>query len=247
MNGLVDEFSKSPDKKFEKYKQKYCLQFKKYLSQFESKFDSSTLSVHYDQLMELPNKEKLDDTAEHIFELNFYPHKNLFHEFKKTINIVNGGKKNDIGFILDEADIPQQLDHAVGSLEIDGEMLRYYGVRLREKITKKRYNKIEKKYYEVIVQEYVPALLLENGRLISQYSKPDELKFEFKTIMTLSHNRISLNTIKNFNFGRINTDDYTFFKCYKLIKTQFDNSMVYEQPEWYSLDAGKIIATYFQV
>lgn len=40
-------------------------------------------------------------------------------------------------FILDEKDIPQQIDHALGSIKIRDRQYRYYGIKVSQKIERK--------------------------------------------------------------------------------------------------------------
>lgn len=133
-------------------------------------------------------------------------------------------------FILTDSDVPQQIDQAVGTITINGNKLRYYGAKLFEIIKKKGGKR------EVSIKEKVNALVLEDGRIISEYSKPKEINFEFSSIMTLSDNRWELESIRNFVNNK-DPDQVTFKNVHESFKKHYTEGMAYEESEWYDLNA----------
>jgi hypothetical protein len=145
-------------------------------------------------------------------------------------------------FILDETELPQIISHAMGTLKIEGEEIRYYGVKLNQNVKRIIGKGKEKK--EVIIPQKVEALVLENGQIISKYNKPKGLNFEFDSIMTLKRNRWSLDSIKSFVEGEYKKEDYSFKEVFDNFKKHYDRSMVYECETWYKLDSVWDITTY---
>lgn len=152
--------------------------------------------------------------------------------------------KPDSPFILDETKLPQRIDHALGKIKIDGAYYRYYGAKLTEWITKV-IHKGKKNEQEITVPELGEAIILETGEIISKYTKPKGLYFEFDSIMTLKSNRWNLDSIKSFNQKEFDKKIYSFEEVYNCFKKFYDDSMVYENEIWYKFDAVWDLTTYF--
>jgi len=154
-------------------------------------------------------------------------------------------KEGNIGnettpFILDESEIPQRIDHAVGRIEIGDKSLRYYGAKINEKVEKK-----DKKGNPYTITQKGNALILENGQIISKENNQG-INFDFQTEMTLAENRWELESIKNFCKNTINKENYTLKKTYEEFKKRYDESMVFDNKTWYKLNAIWDLTTYFQ-
>lgn len=149
-------------------------------------------------------------------------------------------KNNDhnSNFILDENEQPLLIDHALGFIEINGEKLRYVGIRLFENVTK--YNKKEQTYYSV--KEKNSTILLENGQLISKNNTKKE--FNFASESKLKNDRLSLEGIKKIIAGEY--QNITFKEVFESFRKHFQHAMVYEFEEWYDLLAIWCMCTYFQ-
>ncbi len=181
--------------------------------------------------------------------------KMLAEDFKKygkteegQLSMDSGIQKQNVGkikeekklkFILDEAQIPQRLDHAVGTIKMGKENYRYYGVLLDEEIEK------DGKMGFMTFVKKVPALVLEDGRIISQTSKPEGVKFEFDSMMTLKKSRWSLKSIKEFHQKNYNKENYSFKEVFESLKKHYSNSMVYEDKMWYEFRALRDLKTYY--
>jgi len=142
-------------------------------------------------------------------------------------------------FILDDKQIPQRIDHAVGVIEINNQKYRYYGAKLNEKVMKKSKGKL------VTYIEKVNAIVLENGEIISENTKPDDLSFEFDSVMTLKRNRWSLDLINKFCRGECKKEDYTFNKIFEKFKACYDDGMVFDLEDWYLFNPLWDMTTYF--
>ena len=149
---------------------------------------------------------------------------------------IEKGLKN---FILDDSQLPQRLDHAVGKIKVGDKLLRYYGARINEIIIKK------KKGGMVQTTQLSPAIILENGLIITETNKPEDVNFVFDSIMTLKRNRWSLNSIKEFCEKNIGEENYTFEKVFMAIKEFYKKSMVFDDELWYDILALRDIRTYF--
>ncbi len=139
-------------------------------------------------------------------------------------------------FILDESNLPPLIDHAVGSVNINGVTYRYYGTKIHQEIITKDNSLTNKK---------VDALVFENGEIISEHSESSDFKFVFDSVMTLKRNRWSLSSINSFCRRLYNSDDITFKNVYSEFKKFYDNSMVFEFPQWYSLCVLWDMCTYY--
>ncbi len=145
--------------------------------------------------------------------------------------------KQNSSFILDEQNLPQNVNHAVGFLLVDNEKFRYYGVKLNQEISK------VKKGCPIKQIQKVSALVLENGRIISQFSKPENLNFVFESEMSLKNNRWSLQSINQFILGKSPKISLKF--VFLKFKESYDSAMVFESPEMYELNALWDLCTYF--
>ena len=144
--------------------------------------------------------------------------------------------KTHIEFILDEAEEPQTIDHALGFLEIDGELKRYFGTFIYARGFKQvtgRKEVIEKEKKEVIITEDKEILSAENGG------------FSFHSKMGNSVKRWELNSIKNFKESS-SYENISFKEVFEAYKRIFSESMVYEKEEWYDVLALWCMTTYFQ-
>ena len=150
-------------------------------------------------------------------------------EFNKDLN----------KFILDDSELPQVLDHAVGKIKIKNKNYRYYGIKVNELILKKQRGKL------IQTTELSPGIVLENGKIITENNKPEDVNFVFDSIMTLKRNRWSLNSIKFFCEGNLNKKDYTFEKVFNDVKKFYDEGMVFENDMWYFLLPLRDLKTYF--
>jgi hypothetical protein len=172
------------------------------------------------------------------------PNKDLSNEARheRLMNKVKEERKRESlnSFILNEDEIPQQLDHAVGSILIGDKSFRYYGSKMFEKI-----QKTTKGGQTYEAKQENPVLILEDGRVISEQTKPEGCNFQFESIMTLKNSRWELGSIKEFIFNKINKEDFTFKKVYFKFKNFHDDSMVYEHEEWYKLNAIWDVCTYY--
>jgi len=162
--------------------------------------------------------------------------KQWIEEINQKIDDQNKEKQNS-SFVLDEKDLPQSVDHALGFIKIDGVNLRYYGAKLTEEIYK------EKKGVQSKTFQKVNALILEDGRIISKYSKPDDLNFVFESEMGIKYNRWSLTSINQFIKGK--APKVSIKSVFEQFKESYDQSMVFEYPEIYELNSLWDLCTYF--
>lgn len=149
-------------------------------------------------------------------------------------------KQEDLkDFILDSSQLPQRIDHAVGFIEIGNKKYRYYGSKISQRIEK------EKKNGEIIslIKFSVPCLILENGKIISEYKTP--VNFEFDSVMTLKNGRWDLDSINQFCNDKINPEDISFKMVFEKFKEFYKKSMVFEKEEWYELNPLWDLSTYF--
>lgn len=156
-------------------------------------------------------------------------------------------KKRISNFILDNSKMAQRIDHAVGTIKIGENYFRYYGVKLPETIIKIFKSK-DGKSIKKLKTEKVNAIILENGDIISEYSKPEGLNFEFDSVMTLKNNRWQENSINLFCNEIIknnNSDEYSFKKVFETFKKFYNDSMVFDLNEWYDLNPLWDLKTYF--
>jgi len=164
-------------------------------------------------------------------------------EVKKE-GVEEGRTENNYNqFILDTNKLPKIIDHAIGKIEIDGIKYRYMGVYLQEFVKEIITNKGESK--EIIKRKKSPSLILETGEIISPYTKPDGLFFEFESLMTLKENRWSLESINDFCTNNFNKEDYCLENVYNSFKEKYDNSMAYNNSTWYKLESLLGMTTYF--
>lgn len=157
---------------------------------------------------------------------------------KPTDSVMNEEEfEQDKTFILDETSLPQQIDHAVGSIDIGGKKYRYYGTTLIQNVTEK-----DKEGKKTIKQKRVPALVLENGRIISQHS---DIKgsFELTSQINLKNNRWSLSSIKSFAENKLQKVE--FKEVFNLFKKSYIENMVFESNEWYDINALWDMTSYF--
>ncbi|MFH1585794.1 MAG: hypothetical protein ABIB79_03440 [archaeon] len=143
-------------------------------------------------------------------------------------------------FILDQTKLPQRIDQAVGRIKVNGDYFRYYGVLLDEEIEKQG-----RQGETITIIKKVHALVLENGEIISENSKPEGVSFEFDSIMTLKHNRWSLSSIKQFTKGEYDKEDFIFKNVFNEFKEKYVTSMVYEEEEVYSFRSLRDLKSYF--
>jgi len=142
-------------------------------------------------------------------------------------------------FVLDDSKLPQRLDHAVGKIKIEEQEFRYYGARINEIVLKGQ------KGGMVQTTQLSPAIILENGRIMTQNNKPEDVNFVFDSVMTLKRNRWSLNSIKDFCQNKINKKEYTFEEVFNDIKKIYKKSMVFDNELWYDLLSLRDIKSYF--
>lgn len=144
-------------------------------------------------------------------------------------------------FILDDSKIPQRLDHAVGNIKIGDKRFRYYGARINEFVIKKQNGKL------IQTTELSPAIITEEGEIITENNKPESIEFVFDSIMTLKVNRWSLCSIKKFCEEKRKTkkEEYTFEKVFNCFKKFYEEGMVFEDELWYCLLPLRDIKSYF--
>lgn len=173
-------------------------------------------------------------------KLQFYQNLHRINITKDELQeMINSEKKSEEekNFILDDSEIPQQIDHALGQINIKGESKRYYGILIREKTLESTGANTSYQIRES------PALVLENGRIISKKNNPLKTEFEFKTGMTIK-DRWSLNSIKG--FVKNQHKKTSFKEVYSEFKKFYEEGMVFENPTWYKLNALWDLTTYFQ-
>lgn len=206
--------------------------------EFEAIEAAGLLNLAHAQLLKF-----IEEKRPNGFHILVIKHPETKAKYPLQINYSGGedpSERRRANFILDSSGLPQRIDHAVGSIKINGDVLRYYGVKLNEEIEKVGRNG------EVIIQiKKVPAIVLENGEIISEHSFPEEVNFEFDSIMTLRTNRWDLDSIKDFCNGKIDKEKYTFEKVFKIFKGFYNENMVFSYGEWYSLLALRDMKSYF--
>jgi len=229
----------NPKKEIEKLCEEHKIFFTKGKEDYEDLIDIGLGSILHNQLNRFI--ERKETNGFHF--LKVINPKNREEIWKIKIKY-NGGEdpldRKKSNFVLDSNRLPQRIDHAVGKIKIDGAYLRYYGVKLDEEIEK------QGRHGEMItLVKKVPALILENGEIISENTKPEGVNFEFDSIITLKNNRWGLKSIKDFTKGKIKKEDYTFEIVFNEFKKKYDKSMVLDNDGWYSLLTLRDIKSYF--
>lgn len=157
-------------------------------------------------------------------------------------NTLKDGFKRKIGnedFILDEDKLVQQIDQAVGFVEINGEKLRYFGAYIPQYVTETLKNKSTKEEKEVKLIQEVPCIILEDGRIRS--IKSEDIEFEFSTVMGKKVKNWSLKSIDAFSHEKLN---FNYEELFRAFKQPYEDHMVFEHKEWYDFNALWDIATY---
>jgi len=183
--------------------------------------------------------EFLDSEPLNQFKILNIRNPNSEENYTIKIQYCGGENPSDVkksGFVLDPKELPQQIDHAVGKIKMENKKLRYYGVFLIEE------REEDTKSGTVTIKQKVPALVLENGEIISQRNSQGA-EFEFSSIMSLKNNRWSLNSIRDFVKGI--TPDYTFKEVFETFKQFYTESLVFDQPEWYETRPLRDMKSYF--
>lgn len=180
----------------------------------------------YNFLMDLKQKnpEKYEE------EIN-----RLFNGWKKESDEQNEIKKEkEEHFIFDDKELEQNIDHAIGTLIINGEPIRYFGSMLPEKYeTKDKLTGIRD----------VPVIITEKRKIYSEKLKPTGVKFSFATKMTLKKQRWDKNEIKNFIYSGANFDYVDVFNNFLKI---YQENMVFENPIDYEFNVIWDMLTYHQ-
>ena len=164
--------------------------------------------------------------------------KNLIDKAKKSGSKIQEGlaeKAEEIefsNFIFDDEQIAQKIDHALGKVKINGNCLRYFGIRIPSKI--KRNNG-----YDI---KEVPAIILEDRTIISEKNKPENCNFEFDTKMNLKFNRWDKCSVKLFLKEKIK--DISYKETYESFKKFYDENMVYENLVDYEINPLWDLLTY---
>ena len=202
---------------------------KKYECDTALKIEKHMIALEYTSHWKTEEPKELIEKVEGINDISSI--KEEYTQFKKESEL----KENNSDFILDDSDIPQRIDHAVGFIEINKQKIRYYGIKIHQNISK------DIKGIPTIHKELVNAIVLENGLIVSKYSKP--CSFEFSSEIGLKENRWSLKSIKIFCNNEYKT--ITFKRVYDEFKRFYDDSMVFEFEEWYILNPIWDMCTYY--
>jgi len=137
-------------------------------------------------------------------------------------------------FILDDDNQAELIDHAVGSITLNGCKLRYFGVKVSQKITE-----VDKKGNPYFTIQEVPAIITENRLIISKYAVPEGCNFKYNTIMTLKNNRWG-----DFKELLQSDKDVSYKEAYELFKMIYNQNMVFENPLDYEFCPLWDLATY---
>lgn len=135
-----------------------------------------------------------------------------------------------------ESVVSQEIDHAVGIIEIDGEKKRYFGATQSQELIKM----IRNQPYTSI--EKVPVIITEDGFIMSKTTPVKNTKFVFGTVMTLKKDRWS-------NFKEFVFDDFkdtTYADTFNFFKGIYSQNMVYEDSRDYEFSALWDMLTYHQ-
>lgn len=120
----------------------------------------------------------------------------------------------------------QSLDHACGTICIEGKWHRYYGTHIYETVVRRGKPK-------TILS---PVLIVDDGRIISPLQESIH-SMSLKTQMspTLSLTKWELVSIKNFVEGR--TKNISFSEVFSEFKKIYEMFMLFDEAEYYSLNA----------
>lgn len=195
---------------------------------------------------EVISDEEIDILNQHLEENEKVSEPSTEEELEKTEKalqekFLEEKQKKFESFILDKEKLPQEIDHAVGSIKIYNKKLRYYGSFINQIIKEDRKGEmIEKK-------KLVPVLILENKEILSEHNKHlfNDIEFSFKTKMTLKNNRWALEGVSDF-LKTEKYDDVSYKEVFEEFKQIFKESMVFEKQEWYDVQALWCMTTYFQ-
>ncbi len=158
---------------------------------------------------------------------------------RKNKQIEIESEKKIGSFILNEEETPERIDSAVGSITINEKKYRYYGANILENV------EVRKEKGSVWQKKIVNAIILENGRIISKYSRPRGCDFVFDSVMQIKENRWSLSSIKTFVEGGYKDFAMSFRRVHEEFKKKYTESMVFELDGWYDLNAIWDQCTYF--
>lgn len=146
-------------------------------------------------------------------------------------------KQYEKKFCLDKETLPQQINHALGFVEVNNKKLRYYGTKIFENVEEK--NKKGELFLKKVKN---PVLITEDKKIMSQQSA--DFEFNFISEMGIQQDRWDLDHLKEFLRGDF--DEITFKEVFADFKAHFTRSMVYESEIWYDFLAIWCITTYFQ-
>lgn len=160
-------------------------------------------------------------------------------ERKEAVKLNSNVNASYGSFILDDDALPQQINHAVGTLEINNKCVRYYGIKLPQQTIK--FDKKTKEEYSSIKE--TSCILTEEGEIFNEIEKPEGTNFQFSSEMGLKNNRITLQTIRAFIEQKHETP--TFKEVFEEITKGYQEAMVFEREEWYELNAIWDMCTYY--
>jgi len=206
-------------------KPKYVKLLNKAVKIYDKHFDSIDLQIIYKRIWELKKDTSFD---------NFLK-KSLTVEELKDFDSLNNKTIYLDEYIFDLDELPQQIDHALGFVEVKGTKFRYFGFFLNKTKT----DIIKGVEFKKTVKE--SALFLENRTIID---KSSGVKFEFSSQMGIKKNRISEKYIQEIKQGLF--DNITFKDVYFSVKKHFDQSMIYEDQQTYIVLSLWVMVTYFQ-
>lgn len=140
-------------------------------------------------------------------------------------------------YILNSADEPRFLDHAIGSIEINGSKYRYFGTNLYKNIEKTHKNT------QIKVKERQHVIVLETGEILNE-NKLIKLQYSFATKMNQKGKGWTKDGIRAFREKKF--DSYTIADMFASFRKHFDHYVSYDFDQWYDVYSLWCMITYFQ-
>lgn len=205
-----------------------------YGGEIGKKIERCMIAIEHSEHWKTGNKKKLIDEDKGNNKVGFYLDEKDTTEMRQM--------KTDAlsTFIMKTEELPQMLDHAVGSVEIGCNRYRYYGTVLRERI-----QETNQKGKTITIERDVLAIVTEEGFVFSKKSPPRDMKIEYESEMGIRKRRWSLESIRKFCLGELDLAEASFERVFKRFKKFYDEAMVFETDEWYSFNAVWDMTTYF--